>query len=157
MKQRHAERNNRAISGLYKVALFVMVFTGFGQMPLYKRYYISDIPGMAWTADFYVTHTIHYIGAIFLLGFFAYMIVDYFFLGKKEFKLTYSAWIRIALMGGIVVTGIFRVFKNMPDVVFSPGFTFFIDLSHIGFMMFYLFTALTFLIMKSGWVVRKAQ
>ncbi len=68
-----------------------------------------------------------------------------------------SAYLRIALLGGgIVVTGIFRVFKNLPDVVFSPGFTLFIDIAHLGFMMVYIFSALFFLIIKSGWVVRKS-
>ncbi len=57
----------------------------------------------------------------------------------------------LAAAGGIFITGIFRVFKNLPDVVFSPEFTLFIDISHLGFMMFYLFAALLFLIIKFGW------
>lgn len=135
----------------YILLFTVMAFTGFGQMPIFKRYYIADIPGMGWTADFYVTHYIHYIGAILLLGLVAYCILDYFFSGRREFSLTGSAYVRILLLGGIVITGIFRVLKNLPDVVFSPGFTLFIDISHLGFMMFYLFAALLFLIIKSGW------
>ncbi|MBW1781174.1 MAG: FeS-binding protein [Deltaproteobacteria bacterium] len=128
-----------------------MAFTGFGQMPIFKRYYISDIPGLGWSANFYTTHYIHYLGAVFLLGLIVYWIVDYFTTGRSEFKLTGTAYIRIVLLGGIVITGIFRVLKNLPDVVFSPGFTLFIDISHLGFMMFYLFAALIFLIFKSKW------
>ena len=135
----------------YILLFTVLAFTGFGQMPIFKRYYISDIPGMGWTADFYVTHYIHYIGAILLLGLVAYSIFDYFFTGRREFRLTASAYVRILLLGGIVITGIFRVLKNLPDVVFSPGFTLFIDIAHLGFMMFYLLAALLFLIIKSGW------
>jgi hypothetical protein len=142
----------KAIKWLYILTFIVMAFTGFGQMPIFKRYYISDIPGMGWSADFYLTHYIHYLGAIFLIGLIAYIIVDYILSGRKEFGLTSSAYIRIALLGAIVVTGIFRVLKNLPDVVFSPGFTLFIDISHLGFMMLYLLTALVFSIMKSGWV-----
>ena len=44
----------------------------------------------------------------------------------------------------------------MPEVLFSPAFTLAIDISHLGFMMLYLFSALLFRIMKSGWVVRKS-
>ena len=135
----------------YILLFTVLAFTGFGQMPIFKRYFIADIPGMGWTADFYMTHYIHYIGAIFLLGLVAYCILDYFLAGRREFSLTGSAYVRILLLGGIVITGIFRVLKNLPDVVFSPGFTLFIDISHLGFMMFYLFAALFFLIFKSGW------
>jgi hypothetical protein len=135
----------------YILLFTVLAFTGFGQMPVFKRYYIADIPGMGWTADFYITHYIHYIGAILLLGLVAYCILDYFLTGRREFSLTGSAYVRILLLGGIVITGIFRVLKNLPDVVFSPGFTLFIDISHLGFMMFYLFAALFFLIIKAGW------
>jgi hypothetical protein len=146
----------RILRWLYVLTLIVMGFTGFGQMPIFKRYYIADIPGMGWAAKFYLTHYIHYLGAIFLLALIAYAILDYILSGRKKFSLTVSAYLRIALLGGIVVTGIFRVFKNLPDVVFSPGFTLFIDISHLGFMMIYLFSALFFLIIKSGWVVRKS-
>jgi heme A synthase len=136
----------------FYVFLFaVMAFTGFGQMPIFKRYYISDIPGLGWSADFYATHYIHYLGAALLLGLLAYWIVDYLLTGRREFHLTTSAYVRIVLLGGIVVTGIFRVFKNLPDVVFSPGFTMFIDIAHLGFMMAYLLAALIFLVFKSGW------
>jgi heme A synthase len=145
----------KALKWLYILTFTVMAFTGFGQMPIFKRYYVSDIPGMGWSANFYLTHYIHYLGAIFLIGLIAYIIVDYILSGRKEFGLTSSAYVRIALLGAIVVTGIFRVLKNLPDVVFSPGFTLFIDISHLGFMMLYLLTALVFSIMKSGWVVRK--
>jgi hypothetical protein len=148
--------SQRILRWLYVLTLIVMGFTGFGQMPIFKRYYIADIPGMGWAAKFYLTHYIHYLGAIFLLGLMAYVILDYILSGRKKVSLTASAYVRIALLGGIVVTGIFRVMKNLPDVVFSPGFTLFIDISHLGFMMVYLFSALFFLIIKSGWVVRKS-
>jgi hypothetical protein len=140
---------------IYILTLLMMTLSGFGQMPIFKRYYIADIPGMGWLAEFYLTHYMHYLGAILLIGLFAYFIADYLLLGRKEFRLTASAYIRMVLMGGIVFTGIIRVMKNLPDVVFSPGFTLFIDISHLGFMMVYLLTALVFLIIKSSWVVGK--
>lgn len=48
-----------AISGI------VLLFTGLGCLPLYKRYMITEIPGFAWTADFWNVTLIHYISAIF--------------------------------------------------------------------------------------------
>jgi len=142
----------KGIKTLYILTFIVMAFTGFGQMPIFKRYYISDIPGMAWSADFYATHYIHYMGAILLLGLLAYCIIDYFLSGRRQYRLTASGYVRILLLAGIVITGIFRVLKNLPHVVFSPNFTLFIDISHLGFMMFYLMAALLFLITKSGWI-----
>ena len=48
-----------ALSGI------VLIFTGLGCLPLFKRYYITEIPGFAWTADFYTVTKIHYFFAIF--------------------------------------------------------------------------------------------
>ena len=135
----------------------VMVFTGFGQMPIFKRYYLADVPGLDWTADFYLTHYIHYVGAMLLLGLIAYGIIDYLLSGRKRLSLTRSAYVRIALLSGIVFTGVLRVMKNLPDVLFAPGFTQFIDLSHLGFMMLYLFVAGFCLAFRSGWVVAKSH
>ena len=143
---------NRPLKRVFILAMILTAFTGFGQMPIFKRYYISDIPGMAWSADFYATHFLHYVGAMVLLGLFAYFILDYILTGRKQFQLTPSAWFRIILMAGIVATGILRVFKNMPDVLFSPVFTVFIDISHLGFAMVYLFAALVLAVMKRGWL-----
>ena len=65
----------------------LMAFSGFGQMPIFKRYYIADIPGMGWAADFYLTHYIHYLGAIVLLGFFSYVVTDYLISGRLQYRL----------------------------------------------------------------------
>jgi heme A synthase len=147
--------NKRAMRWFYTATFVVLAFTGFGQMPIFKRYYLADIPGMAWAANFYLTHMIHYIGAIFLLGFVAYVFFVYLLVGRRTSKLTASAYVRIVLLAGIIMTGIFRVLKNLPDVTFSPNFTLFIDLSHLGFVMVYLLTGLFFLVIGSGWITRE--
>lgn len=46
-----------ALSGL------LLLFSGFGQMPMYKRYYITAIPGLSWAGDYTITLLIHYIAA----------------------------------------------------------------------------------------------
>ena len=129
-----------------------MGFTGLGQMPIFKRYYIADILGLGWSANFYLTHTLHYLGAILLLGIIAYVVLDYFLIGRKTFTLTFSAYIRIIFLTGLVVSGIFRVLKNLPAIVFSPSFTMFIDIAHLAFMMSYLIFALLFLSLRVGWI-----
>ena len=140
---------------VYILTLIVLAFTGFGQMPIFKRYYIADIPGLGWSADFYMTHYIHYLGSALFLGLIAYFITDYFFSERRSFKLSLSSWVRILLIAAIVITGIFRVFKNLPDVVFSPAFTVFIDIAHLGFAMLFLFSTLGFLIAGRGWVRKR--
>lgn len=137
---------------LYLVLLLIMGLTGFGQMPIFKRYYIADIPGLEWLADFYATHTLHYLGAIALSVLFVYAAVVYLGLMKRRFQLTRAAHVRIVLLALLVVTGIFRVFKNLPDITFSPLLTMVIDISHLAFMMFLMIFGLLFILLKKGWL-----
>ena len=132
--------------------LFAMGLTGFAQMPIFKRYYIAEIPGLGWLANFYATHYLHYIGAIVLFGFFVYVAVVYWGLIRRRFQLTGVAYIRIAILALIAITGIFRVLKNLPDVVFSPLFTMVIDISHLVFMMFLMLFGVVFIIFRKGWL-----
>jgi hypothetical protein len=140
---------------IYLVLLFIMGLTGFGQMPIFKRYYIADIPGLGWLADFYFTHYLHYFGAIFLFGFFVYVTVVYWGLMRQGFYLTWAAHVRIALLILMATTGIFRVLKNLPDVVFSPLFTMCIDISHLVFMMLLMCFGIIFMVLKKKWLVAK--
>lgn len=72
-----------AISGI------VLLFTGLGCLPLYKRYYITEIPGFGWTGDFYNVTVIHYIASIVFLSAVVFHIVyhglrgDFSLLPKK--------------------------------------------------------------------------
>jgi len=140
---------------VYLFLLFSMGLTGFGQMPIFKRYYIADIPGLGWLADYYATHYIHYLGAVVLFAFFVYAAGVYFGLIRRHFQLSTAAYIRIALLGVIALTGIFRVLKNLPEVVFSPLFTMVIDISHLGFMMLLMFFGIGFMIWKKPWLVKR--
>lgn len=147
----------RARRWLYGIIMVVMAFTGFGQMPIFKRYYIASIPGLGWSADYYVTLAIHYLGASLLLAFVAYVVVDYLYAGKRSLHITPSGYVRMAILAALIITGVFRVLKNLPDVVFSPGFTMAIDLTHMGFMMAYGAAALLFWRMKSRWIAERAD
>ncbi|MFZ7112364.1 MAG: FeS-binding protein [Desulfatiglandales bacterium] len=140
------------LKGAYVFVLVVMAITGFGQMPIFKRYYIADIPGLGWSADYYFTHTLHYLGAIALMGLLAYFMTDYVLRNKNTYRLTAAAYVRIFFMAGLVGTGILRVLKNLPDITFSPELTLIIDLGHLGFMISFVIVALAFLIFKRGWL-----
>lgn len=142
----------RFIKPIYLSLLFVMGLTGFAQMPIFKRYYIADIPGFGWLAQYYVTHIIHYLGAVVLLALIAYTMIVYLVLMRKEFDLTRSAYIKIALLAAIVLTGIVRAMKNLPDVVFSPGITMFVDISHLGFMFAFMLYGAVTLFTKGAWL-----
>jgi hypothetical protein len=141
----------------YLFVLFMLGLTGFAQMPIFGRYYIADIPGLGWLDLYYVTHTVHYLGAIVLLALVIYCGVVYGALFRKQYRLAVLARVRIGLLAGIVVTGIFRVVKNLPDIVFSPGVTMFIDIAHLGFMMLYIFASLVALISGKRWLLDRSD
>lgn len=137
---------------VFLLLFFIMALTGFGQMPIFKRYYIADLPGLGWLAQFNVTHAIHYIGAALFLFLVVYCAATYLGMLRKRYQLTRLAYVKIALLAAIVATGVFRVFKNFPDVVFSPGFTMFIDISHLVFVMAFLVVGIISIITKSPWL-----
>lgn len=59
---------NRLVHWSIALSVGALFFSGFGQMPLYKRYMVSDLPGMAWTADFGVTLALHYLASAVLIA-----------------------------------------------------------------------------------------
>jgi len=49
------------------ISTFILIFSGFGQMPLYKRYMLDRLPGLSWVTNFSVTLSIHYWAAAVLI------------------------------------------------------------------------------------------
>ena len=41
----------------------VLLFSGFGQLPVYKRYMLNQVPGMSWASDFILQFEIHMVAA----------------------------------------------------------------------------------------------
>ena len=153
------QSNTRAMASsgrwFYLLTVFFLTLSGFGQMPIFKRYYIADIPGLGWLAEFFVTHYIHYLAAIFFLAFAAYMIIDYL-LSKRKFRLlTASGYVRSALLAGILASGIFLVFRNLSGSNLSPSFIIFLNLCHLGLVMAFLFVGLYCLVFKKQWTTAR--
>jgi len=66
-----------ALSGL------VLLFTGFGEFPMYKRYMVTQIPGLGWTGDFWIHLKIHYLAAIVFTGAVVFHIIHHSILGHR--------------------------------------------------------------------------
>lgn len=146
-------RTSRTRAFLTIPTLFILALTGFGQMPIYNRYYLSDIPGLGWLADFYVTRNIHYIGAAVLLSILGYSLSDYYFSRRRRFRLTRSGLLRAALLAGIVISGILIVVKNFPAVFFPDTFVIGLDLFHIAAVTAFLLTNLVCRVGNMAWTV----
>lgn len=129
------------------LSTFVLFFSGFGQLPMYKRFGVVNLPGLGWAGDYPLTLLMHYIAALVLTIAVSYHLAEVLFtrnfdLWPKKGDLKASAKIMLALVGigqepasdkylaeqrlsylfigsnllVIVVTGLIKVYKNLPGV-----------------------------------------
>ena len=141
------------VKAVYLTLLVFMGFSGFGQMPIFKRYYIADLPGLGWLAQFYTTHYIHYVGAILLLGIVAYYAVLYMADRRRDLKISLYGWLQGSVMAGIVVTGALRVIKNYAGVTMSSGLIVFLDILHLALVMAMIMIGTAGLLMRRRWFI----
>ncbi|WP_245587854.1 hypothetical protein [Desulfovibrio inopinatus] len=137
-----------AMIRVWKWLVFGLALTGFAQMPIFKRYYIADIPGMGWLADFYLTNILHYILAAVFLYITFNLVTRYITVLKTQFAVTSVGIAKFSLIGLIIVTGIFRVLKNEPNIFFSPTTTLLIDWIHLFSVIIWGVLSLTTLLLK---------
>jgi len=122
-------RPRRAARRLWIALCLALGFTGAGQMPIFKRYYLADLPGMAWTADYLLLHTLHLaLAAVFLAWAGAWAGV---WLVRRSRVAPLGAW-RVAVVAGLAATGLARAVKNLPDVWLSPGVVMAVDWAHLA-------------------------
>ncbi len=138
---------------IYLTLLVFMGLSGFGQMPIFKRYYIADLPGLGWLAQFYTTHYIHYLGAILLLGIAAYYAVFYLAERRRDLKISLYGWLQGGVMAGIVLTGALRVIKNYAGVTMSSGLIVFLDILHLALVMALMLIGLAGLFRRRRWFI----
>ena len=49
---------------LLAISALVLIFSGFGELPMYKRYMLTQLPLMGWAGDFHIQLKIHYVAAL---------------------------------------------------------------------------------------------
>lgn len=138
----------------FALTLFFSALTGFAQMPIFKRYYIADIPGLGWLAQFYTTYWLHYISATCFLAIASYLVTDYWLRLRNFLTITLFGYVRGALLFFILTTGILLVFRNLPGYRFSPQFVIALNFSHLGLVVFFLLVTLTAFLTRGKWVRR---
>jgi len=73
----------RAEHWLIAVSGLVLLFSGFGEFPMYKRYMVTHIPGLSWAGDFWINLKIHYLAAIVFTGAAVFHVVYHSLLGHR--------------------------------------------------------------------------
>ena len=66
-----------ALSGL------LLIFSGFGELPMYKRYMVTQIPGLGWAGDFFVNLKIHYLAGIVFVSIMVFHAIFHGWLGHQ--------------------------------------------------------------------------
>ena len=66
-----------AISGL------LLIFSGFGELPMYKRYMVTLIPGLGWAGDFFINLKIHYLAGIIFVSIMVFHALYHGWLGHQ--------------------------------------------------------------------------
>lgn len=140
----------RWLSRLFVAALTGLGLTGMLQLPLARRYYLTDVPGMAWTGDFYFVHQLHYLFAALLLFVVGVVAVNWWLDWRDKLELTRMGVIRAVILAGVVVSGGFRVYRNLPHVTLDPMLVLTIEWVHLGLAMALGVAALTALFRKAS-------
>ncbi len=136
---------SRPLKWFYILILIVMFFSGFGQMPIYGRYFISSIPGLAWSGDFFVVQIVHLSTSFLLLGLIAYYVVSRALAQTFWPPQNPQAWLRGALFLVLVISGGILAAKNLSWGVFiSPTVIIAASLAHLGAAMVLLIAVVTY-------------
>ncbi|OIQ52232.1 hypothetical protein BerOc1_00706 [Pseudodesulfovibrio hydrargyri] len=138
------------ISRLFILLVAALTFTGFMQMPLAKRYALTTVPGMAWTGDFFLVHKIHYVLGVALLFLVALVAVNWIKSWKNTLALTGLGLARAGVVFGLVVSGLLRVYRNLPGVTLDPAAILAIEWVHLTLVMVLGVLALVAIIRKSS-------
>src|SRR3990167_5394333 len=120
---------------IQRVIFFMLLLSCFAQMPIFKRYYIADLPGLGWLADFDVTHLIHYgFAIVFTLAIFYRWTLSV--LENRVDKKFTGKWLAqasgVVLILGVIISGFFLVARNLPGYRFSAGAITGFDIVHLG-------------------------
>lgn len=143
---------SRWIRLIFVLTLFFSALTGFAQMPIFKRYYIADLPGLGWLAEYFVTYRLHYISAIIFMITAAFLAADWFLRNRGRLGITLFGYLRGAILFMILATGILLVYRNQPGYRFSPEFVVLLNFSHLGLVMLLIVTALAGVATRGKWV-----
>ena len=127
---------------LLLLAALGLALTGMGQMPIFSRYYIADLPGLGWLGNYQITAALHLgLGAL-LLCLLAAFAATWIGAGASRPQLTPAGRQRAALYGALAITGLVRVLQNGSMPLVGPLQVRYLDWTHLALAMGLLVFAL---------------
>lgn len=135
---------------LYRICAVLAIFTGFGNMPLYGRYYVGDVPGLGWSSNFMVNVQVHYVAGAVLIALGIYAAILYARLRAEGLRLTKSGMLRVIFLFLALASGGVMAVKNLPFVA--------VDFPLMPILnFFHLFGAMIFMLFSLGCLISRAR
>lgn len=139
---------------LFGLAAALALFTGFGNMPLYGRYYVADWPGFGWTGDFIANVKVHYLAGTVLLGIGIYLMFVRILLRSRGVRLTWlGVWQSLSLWLAML-SGLIMAAKNLPEVRMDLPLLVAMNFTHMGTAMLFALVAVISLVTRGQWFKR---
>jgi hypothetical protein len=146
------DRFDTHIKWTFVAALGISIFTGFGNMPLWGRFYVSDIPGLGWSADFFINLYVHYLSGGLLLAVSTYHIIRYSQRSDRDARLSRVGLLRVVVFGLVLVSGALSAVKNLPQINLPLIGLMALVFFHLGAVMVYILISLACRILKKPWM-----
>lgn len=130
---------------IYFLGVGVAIFSGMGQMPIFKRYYVTSIPLMQWSENYYYLSNLHYLAAILLIALMAWRLSMSKGILDRRWSWGPRTWWGWTLLAVILVSGAFKVARNY-GLYINPTAFMILDFVHLGSAMAFMFTGIAALI-----------
>ena len=105
---------------LVAVSGILLIFSGFGQMPMYKRYFVTSIPGLGWSGNFEATLLMHNVVSIVFVAAVVFHILYHSLMGefgimvkKGDFKEGIQGLLAMAGLAGEPYHGKFQAKQRL--------------------------------------------
>lgn len=148
---------SRRVALAYVLLTALQWLTGAAQLSLPWRHGLAATPALGWLADYWLTHRLHYIGAVSLLFMCGYVGTRWLLEWRRERRLLTFGVLRALTLASLCLTGAAKMLKNLPSVSFSPQVTQLVDCSHLFFAVLLGGLALLRLVLRSqSWLPRGA-
>ena len=137
---------------VYGLAAVIALFTGFGNMPLWKRYYVADIPGLGWSGDFLINLNVHILAGSILVALAGYAaLTSRMDRRPPTTRRPLSGKVGAMQPGLALAAGIVMVVKNLPGVHLPLYALVAFNLAHMGAAVLFMIAAAIALIFRRPW------
>ena len=135
----------------YLAVLVVSLFSGIGNMPMYGRYYVADIPGFGWSGNFFINLYIHYLAGAVLLALTTCCAILYMQQRRYGTRLTQTGVIRTWVLILVIFSGVMAAIKNLPFVNLSLAGLMTVAFVHLGASMILIVLSIGCRLLKKPW------